>query len=72
MDKALSAEEWINYHYGIILENNTKSLINTYSTYLLEEFAKEVKKDVSTLEMDDGMYISSCIDQLLTKFKEKL
>ena len=64
MDKILSAEEWIQKN-GFI--GRYTDLMNGYSTYLLEAFAGEVKKENNRYILEN-----ESIDQLLIKFKEKL
>lgn len=68
MDKILSAEEWIQRKNDkdCIVKNDDKiRFAQSYSTYLLEAFAGEVKKEYYEQE-------GETVDQLLTKFKEKL
>jgi hypothetical protein len=94
MDKILSAEEWFKKLEDEFLLGDPKSELNkncktshdlihysikAYSTYLLEEFAKEVKSEgqvewVHEKFNPDGVHVidKQIIDQLLTKFKEKL
>ena len=64
MDKILSAEEWFEQQGNL---TKTNQHINEYATYLLEAFAGEVKNDNKMYFLED-----ESIDQLLTKFKEKL
>jgi hypothetical protein len=81
MDKILSAEEWLKTQRHL----PTEVLLKAYSTYLLEAFAEEVKSECELQFCNDGngCGIPYCdqpcqeikpqsIDQLLTKFKEKL
>ena len=63
MDKILSAEDWLKTQRHLPIETHLKN----YSTYLLEAFAEEVKND-NKIYFVEGQ----SIDQLLTKFKEKL
>jgi hypothetical protein len=65
MDKILSAEEWVIKNTSKY--NNQIELWKAYSTYLLEAFVGEVKND-NKIYFVEGQ----SIDQLLTKFKEKL
>ena len=72
MDKILSAEEWANAK-GMTQWNDRK--VQDYSIYLLEAFAGEVKSKakVTTNEESTSIIVDKqSIDQLLTKFKEKL
>ena len=83
MDKILSAEEWI-IENGSFYEDNI-GMLQDYSTYLLEAFAEEVKSKAKIQFCNDGngcgmpycdipcqQIDKQSIDQLLTKFKEKL
>jgi len=70
MDKILSSKEWFksdkqNAIYWVT--DDDLAFAQAYSTYLLEAFAEEVKND-NKIYFVEGQ----SIDQLLTKFKEKL
>jgi len=81
MDKILSAEEWIQRKNDkdCIVKNDDKiRFAKAYSTYLLEAFAGEVKSKAKLKKVSNcGSFMDAeidkqSIDQLLTKFKEKL
>lgn len=87
MDKILSAEEWFKKLEDEFLLGSPKSELNkkcktrnqlihyaieSYSTYLLEAFAGEVKSESYKLNDKEKRLTPNLIDQLLTKFKEKL
>jgi hypothetical protein len=67
MDKILSAEEWFEQQGNL---TKTNQHINEYATYLLEAFADKIKNRAETISFD--LNPTETIDQLLTKFKEKL
>jgi len=69
MDKILSAEEWKEKHCSDVYwdENSAMEFAKDYSNYLLEAFASDL------IDASNVSYVNKArIDQLLTKFKDKL
>jgi hypothetical protein len=71
MDKIISAEEWrLKNHYKICKWSS--GMVKEYSTYLLDKFAKEVKSKKYEVDNFNTAVAVEDIDNLLTKFKDKL
>ena len=82
VDKILSAEEWmrnsqtVDYlEFGNITEIYIEKDFRDYAIHILEAFAEDVKSKAKVRTNKESTSIivdKQSIDQLLTKFKEKL
>ena len=67
MDKILSAEEWIDENDNGLYDEKELSRMKLYSSYILEAFASDI------IDASNVSYVNETrVNQLLTKFKEKL
>jgi len=75
MDKILSSKEWFKSDKQNAIcwvTDDDLAFAQAYSNYLLEAFAEEVKSKKYDVDNFNTAVAVEDIDQLLTKFKEKL